>query len=140
MFDLIPFRKSAYFHQFINSFFDENFVNSTNFLGNNFNVDLKETDTEYILQATLPGIKKEAIELTYNNNYLIISAQKNDIVENKNDNFIKRERKYGRLSRSFYLDNVNKENIKASFNDGVLTIKLPKENKSLSNFEKIYIE
>jgi HSP20 family protein len=149
MFDLVPFRKnfnsilprSDYFDQMVNSFFNDDFMNFANAgLGqNSFRVDVKENDTSVVIEADLPGVKKESIDLTYDNNYLTIAARRDDIKETKDENYMRRERYYGEFRRSFYLDNVNHEKIKASFTNGVLTIGIPKE-KAQSINRKIAID
>ncbi|WML33143.1 Hsp20 family protein [Clostridium sp. OS1-26] len=83
----------------------------TNFR-NSFRVDLKETENEYMVEADLPGINKEAIDVEYENNYLTISAKREETIENKdNNNYVRRERSYGEFKRRFYIDNVDKEKI-----------------------------
>lgn len=90
MFDMIPFRKNNdllkrgdYFDSFVDNFFNNDFFNQVNFIGNNFKADLKETNNSYMVEADLPGISKEAINVSYNNNYLVISAKRQDDKETK---------------------------------------------------------
>ena len=85
------------------------------------------------------GIKKDAIDLSFNNNYLTISAKRDDTVEDNKENFIRQERRYGEFKRSFYIDNVDEKNINASFEEGVLKIELPKLEKGKGNSNKIEI-
>ncbi|SHJ58759.1 heat shock protein Hsp18 [Tepidibacter formicigenes] len=147
MFDMVPFRKnnnsltkrSDYLNHLFNNFFDDDFFAPTTTFGNSFKVDLKETEKEYIIEADLPGIKKEAINVDYENNYLTITAKREETLENRNDNYVRRERNYGEFKRRFYIDNVIEEKINASFNDGVLKITLPKLEKTSINKRKINI-
>lgn len=136
MFDMIPFRRGNrnltrgdYFDQMFNNFFDDDFFAPYNTVQNSFNVDLKETDDAYIVEADLPGVKKEDINIEYNDNYLSMSAKRDDYVEDKSDNYVRRERRYGEFKRCFYIDNVNVEKIDATFDNGVLKLVLPKEVK-----------
>ena len=76
----------------------------------------------------------------YNNNYLTISATRNNESEEKKDNYIRRERSYGSVSRGFYISNVNKDSIKAKFDNGVLNIELPKKELTANNSTQILIE
>lgn len=136
MFELVPFRKnfanflprSNYFDQMFNSFFNDDLMGSAGFSPNSFRVDVKENDAAVTIEADLPGVKKESIDLTYDNNYLTIAARREENQESKGENFMRRERFYGEFRRSFYLDNVDHEKIKASFANGVLTITIPKES------------
>lgn len=145
MFDMTPFRrnrdlsKEDYFDQLFN-FFNDDFFSPMNFSDNSFRADIKETENEYVIEADLPGIKKEDIDIDYMNNYLTISAKRNESVEEKHDNYVRRERRSGDFKRSFYVDNVNDDNIEASFNNGVLQLVLPKKNKGNENKRKINIK
>lgn len=146
MFDMIPFRRNnpmkrgAYFDDFFDNFFNNDFLVPIKFPKNDFRADLKETDDKYIIEAELPGISKDAVKVNYSNNNIIISAKREDIVEDKRENYIRRERSYGEFKRAFYLDNVDENNIRASFNDGVLKINLPKLEKDKKIGRQIEIE
>lgn len=146
MFDMIPFRRNnpmkrgAYFDDFFDNFFNNDFLVPIKFPKNDFRADLKETDDEYIIEADLPGISKDAVKVNYSNNNIIISAKREDIVEDKRENYIRRERSYGEFKRAFYVDNVDENNIRASFNDGVLKINLPKLEKDKKIGKQIQIE
>jgi HSP20 family protein len=146
MFDMVPFRKNNnlarrgdFFDQMMNNFFDDDFLTPQNYFGNSFRVDLKENENEYIIEADLPGIKKDAIDLSYENNYLTVTAKREDTVEDKSGNYVRRERSYGEFKRSFYIDNVDESKIDASFNDGVLRINLPKIDKTKVSRRRIDI-
>ena len=71
---------------------------------------------------------------------ITISATRNNEHEEKKDNYIRRERSYGSVSRGFYINNVNKEAIKAKFDNGVLNIELPKKELTQNNSNRILIE
>ncbi|NMM62060.1 Hsp20/alpha crystallin family protein [Clostridium sp. P21] len=149
MFDMVPFKRNNslskrgddIFDSFFNNFFaDDMFYPSTiSTFGNGFKVDLKEDDTNYMIEADLPGIKKENIDISINNNYLTISAKRQDDIENKSENYVRRERRYGEFKRSFYIDNVEENTIDASFTDGVLKVVLPKKEKGKESNRKIDI-
>jgi HSP20 family protein len=145
MFDMVPFRKNNlsrrddFFSPFLKSFFDEDLFSEMSSMHGNFKVDLKETDENYLVEAELPGIKKEAINIDFDNNYLVISARRDDLIEDKKENYVRRERHYGEFKRSFYTDNVDESKIDASFTDGVLKITLPKLNKGNDKKRKIDI-
>lgn len=147
MFDMVPFKKTAiptkrgdYFGHFLDSFFDEDFFAPLSQFGSSFRADLKETADAYEIEADLPGIKKEAIDLKYAENYLTISAKREDAVETTDHNFVRRERKFGQFQRSFYINNVAEDKISAEFNDGVLRITLPKQDKTVRETHQIPIK
>ena len=79
MFDIVPWRKNNSiqskgdeFQNMVNSFFNDDFFNSVSIIKNNFSVDLKEDDNNYIIEADLPGVDKKDIDISYNNRYLKI--------------------------------------------------------------------
>ncbi|SDF76118.1 heat shock protein Hsp18 [Sporomusa acidovorans] len=141
MFNLIPFNKKNeltsredFFNQVFDQFFREDFFAPFTTTGSSFHVDLKETNDSYMIKADLPGIQKGDITIHFENDYLTISAKRNDETEIKDGNYLRRERRFGEFSRSFYIRNVRDENIDAEFTDGVLTITLPKrENNATIN-------
>ncbi len=145
MFDMIPFRKNNlskrddFFSPFLKNFFDDDFFSVMSHMQGNFKVDLKETDENYLVEADLPGIKKEAIDIDFHDNYLVISAKRDESMEDKKENYVRRERHYGEFKRSFYIDNVDEDKIQASFNDGVLKVILPKLTKGNDKKRKIDI-
>lgn len=93
-----------------------------------FSTDIRETDTGYVLEADLPGFKKEDINIDISDNTLTISAERHSEHEEKDKrgNYLRCERSYGSFSRSFSLDGVDTAAIKAGFADGVLTLTMPK--------------
>lgn len=146
MFEMVPFRRNNnvakrgdYFDQLFGNFFNDDFFTPANYFGNSFRVDLKENENEYLIEADLPGIKKEDIEISYENNYLTISAKRDDSIEDKTNNYVRRERRYGEFKRSFYIDNMDESKVDASFKDGVLKINLPKQTKDLQDRKKFDI-
>ena len=104
--------------------------------------DIKESDKGYELEMDLPGFKKEEIKASIENGYLIISAEKGlekDEKESEGKKYICRERYTGSCQRSFYVgEYLRQEDIKAGFQDGILTLFVPKEDKTKVE-EKKYI-
>ena len=88
--------------------------------------DVSDIGDAYKLEAELPGFKKEDISIDIKDERLTISAERKFENEEK-PNFVKRERYYGSYSRSFGLEGINTDGIEASYVDGVLTMKLPKQ-------------
>ncbi len=138
MFDMVPFRrnngitkKGFGLNDLFSDFLRDDFFSPMLTGSSNFNVDLKEDENNYTIDADLPGIKKEDISLEYDNNYLTISAKRDETVENNDNDFIRRERTHGEFKRSFYIDNIDENTVDASFTDGVLKITLPKKEKGI---------
>lgn len=104
--------------------------------------DVKETDTGYELDVDLPGFKKEEIHLELQNGYLTISAEK--AIENKEEQkgkVLRQERYSGTMSRSFYVGgHVTEEDIKAKYENGVLSLAVPKKEAKAPEKKTICIE
>lgn len=146
MFGLIPFRMSRTINNtnsslsdIFDTFFNDDLTDGFS-MENSIKADVRETDEAYLVEAELPGVNKEDVRLDYENNYLIISALRNDTFEDKGDNYLKQERYYGEISRSFYFDNVEKEQIQARFQNGVLDIILPKKVVNKNDYSRINIQ
>ncbi len=93
-------------------------------------VDVKETKNDYIVTADLPGLKKEDIKISVNDNVLTIKGERKVEKTEDEKDYYYHERLYGNFSRSFTLPNeVKAEEIQANYKDGVLDIKLPKTEK-----------
>ena len=100
--------------------------------------DIYEKSNKYILEIDLPGISKENIKINYENGYLTISASKNSLSNNP-DTYIRRERLYGEIKRSFYIGMKKESDIKAIYKDGILTISFPKEDIPKSPLKNILV-
>ena len=93
-----------------------------------FGTDVTENEDSYLLQTDLPGFSKEEIKIDVNDNVLTISAEHNNENEQKeNDKYVRRERSYGKYTRSFEVEDVDLDNISAKYENGVLTLTLPKK-------------
>ena len=90
--------------------------------------DIRETEDAFVLEADLPGFKKEDIHIDVSDGALTINAERHSQHEEKDKegSYLRCERSYGSFSRSFNMEGVDTEAIKAAFNDGVLTLTLPK--------------
>ena len=91
-------------------------------------VDVHETEDNFEIHADLPGVKKDYIEITLENDVLTVAASKHTESEEKaKGKVIYRERSSGSISRSFSVaPGTKQESIEASFSDGVLTLSVPK--------------
>ncbi|MDI6701069.1 MAG: Hsp20/alpha crystallin family protein [bacterium] len=100
-------------------------------------MDISETDKEFFVTVELPGLKKEDINLSIDNNVLTIEGERKSEKEEKGKTFHRIERSYGKFYRSVTLPKkVDEDNIKASFKDGLLNITIPKvEKEKVKNIE-----
>jgi len=147
MFDLVPHRGTKSLEQLRNemdqlwkSFFDTGGLPTVR--GESFSfsptVDVKESDTSIEVTAEVPGLKPEEIEVTLSGDLLTIKGEKKEEKEEKKGDYHVWERRFGKFSRSFRLPAaVKKDKVEAVHKDGVLKLKLPKEQKEASTKIKI---
>ncbi|MDY3931739.1 MAG: Hsp20/alpha crystallin family protein, partial [Erysipelotrichaceae bacterium] len=104
--------------------------------------DVVEKDGKYIMKTDLPGFAKNDVKVTLENGTLSIHAARheNKDEKDKKGKVLRRERRYGSYSRSFYVGNqVKDSDVKANYNNGVLTIELPAKEDKKEIPEKKYI-
>jgi len=104
-------------------------------------VNTREASDAYYIEVDLPGVKKEDVDVSVDKNVLTISGKREVSNEVKEDDFYRVESAYGKFSRSFTLpENVDIEKIKASNEDGVLEIVIPKQEVIKDSTKKIEIQ
>lgn len=93
--------------------------------------DIYEKGGDYHIEMDIPGFNKEEISVETKDGYLIIKAEKKNEVneEDKDRNYIRRERTYGQYERSFYLGDLDEDKIDAKFDNGMLKITVPKKEE-----------
>jgi HSP20 family protein len=90
-------------------------------------VDVRETDSEFLMEMELPGLTEKDVEVKLENTLLTISSTKDEKKEEKKNGYVMRERKSAHFSRSFVLpEDVDREKIAAEFKNGVLQLTFPK--------------
>lgn len=94
-----------------------------------FRTDIKETESEYVLEADLPGFEKKDIHIDISDDYLTIQAERHSGHEDQDEkkNYVRCERSYGSYSRSFDISGVDADKIAAKYENGVLTLTMPKK-------------
>lgn len=114
---MLPSR--IFFDQFLDDFKDND----------KMKCDIYEEKGIYHIEADVPGFNKEDINIELNKGNLVITAEHNDEEHEEDEKkYLRRERTfYGKYQRSFYLGEVDEENIEASFKDGILKISIPKK-------------
>ena len=104
-------------------------------------VDIFETEGEIIVQAEVPGMDQKDLGLSLENNVLTLKGERKFQKETKDENYRRIERSYGSFSRSFSIPAmVNEDKIRADYNDGVLSISLPKKDRARAKQIKITSE
>jgi HSP20 family protein len=105
-----------------------------------FNADIRETDKEYLIDAEMPGLTKDDIKLSIEDDVLTVSAEKKEETAEEKGAYIRRERRFGSFTRSFRVENVKKDAINAKFENGVLKIRLPKQDEGVDKKQVIDID
>ena len=107
-----------------------------------FKTDVTDEGDHYLLEADLPGFEKKDITLDIQGNTLTVHAERHSRVEEKDqkDKVIRMERSYGSYTRSFDVSGVDADQIKAKYTDGVLSLTLPKLERSLPQGRRLEIE
>ena len=119
----------------INSFFKPMFIEEKQSF---MKTDIRETENSYLMDVEVAGFDKKEISLSFEKGYLIIMANKEE-TSDKNDKYIRRERSC-RLSRSYYVGEVNKDAIKAKYENGILQVEIPKKQKEEPTAHNILID
>lgn len=123
-----PMRDLDHFSNRFQRFFDE-FPGFHHMSQDSFSpkIDIAEDEKNILIDAEIPGVPKENLKITMQDNILTIEGEKKKIEEEKGKNFYREERCFGQFKRSFTLPvEVDSENVDAKFNNGILEVKLNK--------------
>lgn len=137
MFTMIPYRSSMMTRP-VNPFADDFF---RPFFGrpedHTFRVDVQDKGDSYLLEAEMPGMKKDDIHIDLENDVLSIFVEKNETTEEKSeDGYVIHERRSGRMSRAFNVEGIRKDGIQAAYEDGMLKLTLPKEQPEVKQTKR----
>lgn len=127
------------FGSMLDDFFSESFPFRRSLEADTFKVDVEDGEKEYIVHAELPGVKKEEVSLSLEDGRLRISVQRDEEKEEKDKNYIHRERRVCSMERNIFLQEAGEENIKAKLEHGVLKIEIPK-NPHVDTSRRIEID
>ncbi len=135
---MIP-RRNNEFNLWDEMFRDPFFTGSENKI---MKTDVKEKKDKYMIDIDLPGYEKENIKIDVEDGYLTVHASMNSSKEEKNEGkFVRKERYVGECSRSFYVgEQIESEDVKASFKNGTLMIEVPKKEEVKKLPEKKYVQ
>ena len=129
MFNMMPYRANrGLFDDFANDFFKPLFNNAMMRPERAMKVDVRDDGDHYTLEADMPGVTRDDVKVEVTNGVLTLSAGYDESKEDKDaeDRYVYRERRCGSVSRSFNVEGIREEDITARFQDGVLTLELPK--------------
>jgi len=129
-------RKSTGFEDFYNMlddfFSDSPLTPSRNLLRDTFKIDIEEREKEYLIEAELPGVEKQEIDIDVDEESLCITVNRSENVNKDAKSYIHRERRRSSTSRRIRLAGVSTEDIRANLENGVLSIVVPKNIKENS--------
>jgi len=137
MYELIPFGGESFFN-YLDNFEKSWFGNSVKTVSS-FKTDVVDKGDKYLLQAELPGFKKEDIYIDLDGNYLTIQASHATQNESTGDKVVRKERQFSSFSRSFNVSGIKTDSIKAEYTNGILELELPKIEEAKPTVKKIEI-
>ena len=132
---LLPSRRD--FDLFDDLFKDPFFKNETKIM----KTDIKENENNYVIDIDLPGYDKENIKVEIEDGYLLVSASQSVNNDDDEGKYLSKERYFGECSRSFYVgDDIEVEDVKATFKNGILKLEVPKKELKKEIPEKKYVQ
>lgn len=150
MFEMRPYNRRNHIANY-NPFreideFEKNFFNDFSGFADNtfteFKTDIADNGDSYLLEADLPGFDKKDIKIDLNGDCLTIKAERHSEHEenDKKGKYIRCERSYGSYSRQFDVSGVETDKIKAKYDNGVLSLTMPKKAEQTSGTKHLEIE
>jgi HSP20 family protein len=126
-----PFRDMMTLREAMDRLFEESFVSPRRrewlAPAEALALDVYETDDSLVVKTSIPGVKPEDVDINIKGNVLSISGESKEEEEVKEENYLRRERRYGSFSRTLALpEGVDADKAEADFEDGVLTLTIPK--------------
>jgi len=149
MFELEPLNKNQMsrrngsdlvdFYNMFDNFFNEDFFGrrgmNPSLRNASFKIDVKNEDKAYVIEAEMPGVKKEEVKLDYEESQLIIGVDKQEEIKKDQSNYIHRERRNTSMKRGIYLKDIDVQKIEAKLEEGILKIVAPKLENIDSKFK-----
>ncbi len=141
MYEIMPLSRRSYNPFALFDELEKSLINQGGSSAISFKTDIKDTGDGIELKADLPGFNKEDIDVSIDGDILSIKAVRKSENDEKDDdgNYIRRERSFGSYSRSFDVSNIDIENINAKYENGVLTLDMPKHVEEKPQVRKLSI-
>ena len=116
--------------------FDDLFTESVNPMRwpamSGFRVDVQDNDDGYVVEAELPGVARDDIDVELKDGRLTISVEREEKVDEEGKNYVHRERRHSSMARGMYLADATNDGVEARLDDGVLTVNVPKVSRDKS--------
>lgn len=130
---LIPFnrrglsvRNTDPFYNMLDDFFGDDWFGRRSLMSDTFKMDVRDDGGEYTIEAEVPGVKREEVNLTLNDGRLTLAVNRSEQVNDETGTYIHRERRMSSMQRSVYLADADDAGVRARLDEGVLRIQVPK--------------
>lgn len=120
--DMLP----VHFDNMLDDFFSDGWYPFRNLAHDTFKMDVQEDEKTYVIEAEMPGVKKEDILLDFNDGRLTICVNHKEELDDENRQYVHRERRVASMKRSVYLMDAASEGIDAKLENGELKVVIPK--------------
>lgn len=117
------------FQNMLDDFFTDSWSPRRNLLMDSFKIDVQDNEGEYLVEAEVPGVQKNEIQLSLIEGKLKIAIQKEEVKEEEKKNYVHKERRVSSAQRTVILSDADPEGISAKLEDGVLKVSLKKKSK-----------
>ena len=138
MYAMTPYRRQHGMERFFDDF-EKDFCNGFPTITSAFRTDVEDKGDSYLVKAELPGFKKEDIDIDINGECMTVRAVHEESDEEKKKNYVRRERYYGTIARSFDITGIDAEAISAKYENGILELTLPKAQPKTPAGKKVAI-
>jgi len=119
--------------------FEKDFFNGFPTITSAFRTDIEDCGEKYLVKSELPGFSKEDIDIDINGECMTVRASHEENEEEKKKNYVRRERHVGTISRSFDISGIDADAITADYENGILTLTLPKAQPKVPEGKKISV-
>ena len=126
-------------YNMLDDFFSDDLLPNRSLLRDTFKLDIEEKDAEYLIEAEVPGVKKEEIDLNIEGDSLCIAVNRSEEINRDGRSYLHRERRVSAMSRRVRLSGARLDEITAKLDNGILAITIPKDIKT-NTARKIDIE
>jgi len=126
---IVPFEINN-INSVLDDFFSDMWSPKLDYSTDTFKMDVQDMEESFVIEAEMPGIQKDEINLEMEENTLRIEVKREELKEENEKNYVHKERKFISMSRKIYLRDVKEDEIDAKLENGVLTITVPKVERT----------